>query len=74
MFVAVKMDILHTRNRRKANCIGHTLRRNWLLKQLTEGKIEGKRRGGRRGKQISDESNKKRRYWKLKKIALNRTV
>jgi hypothetical protein len=34
-------DILRTIKRRKANWIGHTLRRNCLLKHGIEGKIEG---------------------------------
>jgi hypothetical protein len=33
-------NILHTINRRKANWIGHILRRNCLLKHVIEGKIE----------------------------------
>jgi hypothetical protein len=40
----VKVDsyILHTINRRKANWIGHILRRNCRLKQVIEGKIQGR--------------------------------
>ena len=30
-----------TYNKKEANWIGHTFRRNYLLKQVTEGKIEG---------------------------------
>jgi hypothetical protein len=39
----VKEDryILHTTKIRKANWIGHILRRNCLLKHVIEGKIEG---------------------------------
>jgi hypothetical protein len=33
---------LHTIKRRKANFIGHILRRNCLLKHVTEGKIQGR--------------------------------
>jgi hypothetical protein len=33
---------LHTVKRKKANWIGHILRRNCLLKQVIEGKIEGR--------------------------------
>jgi hypothetical protein len=33
--------VLHTIKRRKANWIGHILRRNCLLKHVIEGKIEG---------------------------------
>jgi hypothetical protein len=35
-------NILHTVKRRKANWIGHVLRRNCLVKQVIEGKIEGR--------------------------------
>ena len=34
--------MLHITKRRKANCIGHTLGRNCLLKHVIEGKIEGR--------------------------------
>ena len=33
--------ILHEIRKRKANWIGHVLRRNYLLKQVIEGKIKG---------------------------------
>ena len=33
--------ILHEIRKRKANLIGHILRRNCLVKQITEGKIKG---------------------------------
>jgi hypothetical protein len=39
-----EIPYLHTLERRKANRIGHILRRNCLLKQVIEGKIEGKER------------------------------
>ena len=41
--VKEKSNILHTIKRKKANWIGHILRRNCLLKHLVEGKIEGGR-------------------------------
>jgi hypothetical protein len=44
-------SILHTIKRRKANWIGHFLRRKCLQKHVIEGKIEGNRRRGSRGKQ-----------------------
>ena len=34
-------NILHEIRKRKANSIGHILRRNCLLKQVIEGKIKG---------------------------------
>jgi endonuclease V-like protein UPF0215 family len=33
-------NILHTLKRSKANCIGHILCRDFLLKHVTEGEIE----------------------------------
>ena len=35
-------NVLQTIKRRKANWIGHIVRWNCLIKQLIEGKIEGK--------------------------------
>jgi hypothetical protein len=66
-------NILHTIKRRKANWIGHILRRNCLLKHTTEGKIRGARTRGRRRKQLLDDIKEARRYWKLKE-AQNRTL
>ena len=39
--VKEQRNILHEIRRRKANSIGHTLRRNCLIKQVIEGKIKG---------------------------------
>jgi hypothetical protein len=50
----------------KNNSIHHILRRNYLLKYVIEGKIEGKRRRGRRRKQLVYDLKEKRRYWNLK--------
>jgi hypothetical protein len=67
-------NILHTIKRRKANWIGHILRKNCFLKHVIEGKIEGRievtERGGRRRKQLLDDLKEKRGYWKLKEEAL----
>jgi hypothetical protein len=71
-------NILHTIKRRKAYWIGHILRRNCLLKHVIEGKLEGRiemtGRRGRRRKQPLDDLKEKRRYWKLKEEALDRTL
>jgi hypothetical protein len=52
------MNILQIIKRRRANLIGHILRRNCLLKHAIEGKIEGrikvKGRPGRRRKKLFD--------------------
>ena len=52
-------NILHEIIKRKTNWIGHILRRNCLLKQVSEGKIKGQievtRRLGRRRKKLTGE-------------------
>jgi hypothetical protein len=56
-------NILHTINRRSDNWIGHILRRNCLLKHITEGKIRGtevRKTQGRRRKQLLDCLKKKK--------------
>jgi hypothetical protein len=73
-----KRNILHTIKRRKANRIGHMLRRVCLLKHMIEGKIERRTeatgRRGRRCKQLLDDLNERRGYWKLKEEALDRAL
>ena len=66
--------ILHTTKRRVANWAGHILHRNCLLKHIIEGNTEGKRRQGRRSKQLLDDIKEKRGYWKLKEESLDRTI
>ena len=60
-------DILHEIRKRKANWIGHILRRNCLLKQVIEGKIKGEmevaRRRGRRRKKLLDDLKDKERIF-----------
>jgi len=71
-------NTLHERSKRKANCIGHILRRNCLLKQVIEGKIKGEmevaRRRGRRRKKLLADIKERRGYSHLKEEALNRTM
>ena len=61
--------------KRKANWIGHILRRNCLLKQVIEGKIKEemdvKRRRGRRRKKLLDDLKDRRGYSHLKEEALD---
>jgi hypothetical protein len=56
--------------RRKANWIGHILGRNCLLKNVIEGKIEGRtevrERRERRCKMLLDDFKETREYWTLK--------
>jgi hypothetical protein len=76
--VKEERNILHTIKRRKSNWIGHILRRNFLLKHVIEGKLEGRieltGRRGRRRKHLLDHLKGKRIYWKLKEEALDRTL
>jgi hypothetical protein len=76
--VKEERNIVHTIKRRKANWIGHILRRNCLLKYVIEGKLEGRIEmtgiRGRRRKQLLDDLKEKRRYCKLKEEALDRTL
>ena len=71
-------NILHEIRKRKANCIGHILRRNCLLKQVIEGKIKGgievTGRRGRRRKKLLDDLKDRRGYSYLKEEALDRTT
>jgi hypothetical protein len=64
--------------KKKANWIGHILRRNCLLKHAIEGKLEGRiemtGRRGRRSKQLLDDIKWNKRYWKLKEEALDCTL
>jgi len=64
--------------KRKANWIGHILRRNCLVKQIVEGKIKGQievtRRRGRRRKKLPDDLKDRRGYSQLKEEALHRTM
>jgi len=71
-------NILHEIRKRKANWIGHILRKNWLLKQVIEGKIKGEmevaRRRRRRRKKLLDDIKDRRGYSHLKEEALDRTI
>ena len=71
-------NILLEIRKRKANWIGHILRRNCLLKQVIgeniKGEIEVTRRRGRRRKKLLDDLKDRRGYSHLKEEALGRTM
>jgi len=71
-------NILHEISKRKANWIGHILRRDCLLQRGIEGKIkrglEVTRRRGRRRRKLLDELKERRGYSHLKEEALDRTM
>jgi hypothetical protein len=71
-------NILHEISKRKANWIGHILRRNCLLRQVIEGKIKGgvevTGKRGRRHRKLLDDLKERRGYSHLKEEALDRTM
>jgi hypothetical protein len=76
--VKEQRNILHEVSKRKANWIGHILRRNCLLRQVIEGKIKGRIevawRRWRRRRKLLDELKERRGYSHLKEKALYRTI
>jgi len=76
--VKEQRNILHEIRKRKANWIGHILRRNYLLQRVTEGKIKGgievTGRRGRRRRKLLDGLKERRGYCHLKEEALDRTM
>jgi hypothetical protein len=77
MRVKEQRNTLHELRKRKANWIGHILRRNCLLQQVIEGKIQGgievTGRWGRKCRKLLDDLKEKRGYSHLKEEALDRT-
>jgi hypothetical protein len=76
--VKEQRNILHEMRERKANWIGHILRRNCLLQRVIEGKIQGgievTGRQGRRRRKLLDDLKERRSYFHLKEEALDRTM
>jgi hypothetical protein len=76
--VKEQRNILHETRKRKTNWIGHILRRNCLLQQVTEGKIQGgievTGRQVRRRTKLLDDLKEGRGYSHLKEEALDRTM
>jgi len=76
--VKEQRNILHEISKRKANWIGHILRRNCLLRRVIEGKIKGVMevagRRGRRRRKLLDDLKERREYAHLMEEALDRTM
>jgi hypothetical protein len=76
--VKEQRNILHEMCKRKANWIGHILRRNCLLQRVIEGKIQGRievtRKRGRKRRKLWDDLKERRGYSHLKEEALERTM
>jgi hypothetical protein len=78
LIVKEQRNIIHEISKRKANWVGHILRRNCLLRQIIEGKIKGgiemTERRGRRRRKLLDDLEERREYSHLKEKALDRTM
>jgi hypothetical protein len=76
--VEEQRNILHEIHKRKANWIGHILRRICILQRVIEGKIQGRievtGRRGRRRRKLLDHLKERRGYSHLKEEALDRTL
>jgi hypothetical protein len=76
--VKEQRNILHEISKRKANWIGHILRRNCLLQQVIEGMVQGEievtGRRGRRCRKLLDNLKERRGYSHLNEEALDRTM
>ena len=76
--VKEQRNILHEIRKRKANWIGHILRRNCLPQRVIEGKkkggIEVTGRRGKRRRKLLDDLKERRGYSHLKEEALDRTM
>jgi hypothetical protein len=70
--VSEQRNILHEIRKRKANWMGHILRRNCLLKEVIEGKIKGQIEVTRRRRKLLDDLGDRRGYSHLKEEALDR--
>jgi hypothetical protein len=76
--VKEQRNIIHVISKRKANWIGHILRRNCLLQRVIEVKIQGGieviGRQGRRRRKLLDDLKERRGYSHLKEEALDRIM
>ena len=76
--VKEQRNILHDLRKRKANLIGHILRRNRLPQRVIEGNIKGGMevtgRRGRRCRKLLDDFKERRGYSHLKEEFLDLTM
>ena len=78
LIVKEQRNILHEISKRKANWIGHILRRNCLLQRIIEGKLKGEievtGRRERRCRKLLDDRKERRGYSYLKEEVLDCTM
>ena len=61
-----KRTLLNNNLHRKANWVGHVLRRNCLLHDAIEGQLAEVKGVGRRSTQLLDDLRNRKGYWELK--------
>ena len=72
--VEEERTLITTIRRRQKTWIGHILRGNGLLKDIMEGKFEGRRPRGRKRKLMLDDLKGGRTYQEMKRVAMNREL
>ena len=70
--IGEKRTLLNNILRRKANWIGHILRRNCLRHDAIDGQMTEVKGVGRRRTQLLDDLRNRRSYWELKEEAEDR--
>jgi hypothetical protein len=70
--IGEKRTLLNNILRRKANWMGHILRRNCLLHDSIEGPMTEVKGVGRRRTQLPNDLRSRKRYWTLKEVAEDR--
>jgi hypothetical protein len=70
--IGEKRTLLNNILRRRANWIGHILRRNFLPHDAIEGQTTEAKGVGKRRAQLLDDLRNRRRYWELKEDAEDR--
>jgi hypothetical protein len=78
LIIKKQRNVIHEISKRKANWIGHILRRNCLLRHVIEGKVKGgiqvTGRWGRRHRKLVDDLKERRGSSHRKEEALHRTI
>ena len=72
--VGEERALIKTIRRRQKNWMGHILRGKGLLKDIVEGKFEGRRPRGRKRKSMLDDLKGGRTYSEMKRTAMNRKL
>ena len=72
--VGVERTLISTIRNRQKNWMGHILRGDGLLKDIIEGKFEGRRPRGRKRKSMLDDLKGGRTFLEMKRMAMDRAL